>query len=131
MSLEPWLSHRVPSTALLMEDALQGVAWTWNPSPISPRAAYLPHDRQATSVSHHPRARGRQAKLQMRADKWLWPLQAVSTFRQEALVQVQQAENTGVSIILTSVHSVGRGFRLEEVNQKDQKLSALPSACPY
>ena len=62
----------------------------------------------------------------MRADKGLGALQAVSTFRDEALVQGQQAENTGLSIILTSVHSVGRGFRLEEVNHKDQELSALP-----
>ena len=62
----------------------------------------------------------------MRADKGLGALQAVSTFRDEALVQGQQAENTGVSIILTSVHSVGRDFRLEEVNHKDQELSALP-----
>ena len=42
---------------------------------------------------------------------------------------MQQAENTGASITLTSVHSVGRGFTLEEVNPKDPKLSASPSAC--
>lgn len=62
----------------------------------------------------------------MRAGKGLGALQAVSNFRHKALVQGQQADNTEVSIILTSVHSVGRGFRLEEVNHKDQELSALP-----